>query len=310
MIGKMGKIPPKDYFSAKLKSDIIEKELSKKSTHIDLSSIQFNEWEYFKELDIQHKVWFKLFKLQNYKLSENLFSATGLSSGTLRTYLSRIRTYTKNADKSVTLKAFESIVFFTRNLVKLGVSPFPTPNNKLLDDSNLPEINVLVESGILNAIELDFVTNMLVKEKKMTPYEIVCSNYMKDLSSWRHKVPSFSENTLKAYINVCKRLKTGEPIYIKNKSLCMAFDKIHGTKTVKEIESKVTDKVTETIEKPSNIDIKLSGSVSNSSFGLIKGSNVIFESLSEDYINGYIHALRDSKVDLNAYKKIKISNLL
>lgn len=310
------RIPAKEWFQEVTKSSAIEKQLERQTTHIEINKKpQFDEYEFYNKLETENeKVWFKLYKLQYYRTDEKQFKGTKLAWPTIYTFTCYIRTITKgNKAVDTYCKNMIPVYDFVKRLKDLGVKPFDRyakqTNSRHLD------LKILLNSGKINQIEKDFINgaiNAMKVKQELNNHErcgfnknyqqIVVDNYKRPIREWRHLVPKYSDFTVKRYVTYCNKLASGDfsSTYL-NESLAEIFKNTYNIKpTNKSVKIKPV-KNNEVIQNNSNL---LSGS-----YGIMKDGKIIVTNDNEQFIEGYINALKDLKVDLSTYKSIKITQL-
>lgn len=99
--------------------------------------------------EIRENIWYKLFLLQNYTITEDMFIGSSLRWKSIKCYLSLVRSvYNNTFNENTKSKFTKSLVDYVRNLMNSGVEPYPTPSNV---KNKKVSINTLLKSNILNS---------------------------------------------------------------------------------------------------------------------------------------------------------------
>ena len=302
-------ISPKEWFDEQTKKDAIEKKLEHQTTHINLEKKPLvNEYNFYNELTSEReRIWFKLFKLQYYQVTDKQFKGAKVAWSTIYYFQCYIRTIT-NGKKSVETfcKNMLPVYTFVNKLKELNIQPFPRYAKQV--NSRHLELKVLLNSGKINQQERDFINSPISKTEdaharcgfNKSYQQIVIDNYKKPIKEWRHLVPKYSDFTVKRYVTYCNRLEKGDfsSTYL-NESLANLFKATYNVKPIKTANKTIPNKKVDIIPQVEN----------TYKYGIMKDNELVVTSDNEQFIEGYIMALKQLNIDLSAYKSIKITQL-
>lgn len=105
------------------------------------------------KLEIRENIWYKLYLLQNYKVSMNMFIGSTMRWKTIQLYQSFIRSiYKGKVDEYTTSAVYSpSLIKYIKGLMNTGMEPYPTL------DENITSVEQLLNEGLLNTNELRFI---------------------------------------------------------------------------------------------------------------------------------------------------------
>lgn len=99
--------------------------------------------------EILQNTWYKLYLLQNYNISMNMFKGATLRWSSIITYLTHIRAIYKGYKYKDPLS--KSLVTFIQGLIDSGTEPYPKVDEKVIT------IEQLIKSGVLTKREIDYI---------------------------------------------------------------------------------------------------------------------------------------------------------
>ncbi len=99
--------------------------------------------------DILYKTWYKLYMLQNYNISMDMFKGANLRWSSIITYLTHIRAIYKGYKYKDPMT--KSLVEYIQGLIDSGTEPYPKVQQ------NIITIEQLVKSGLLTKTEIDYI---------------------------------------------------------------------------------------------------------------------------------------------------------
>lgn len=106
--------------------------------------------------DIHENIWTKLYMLQNYDITMDMFKGSILRWSTLNTLLGYIRSYCNNSlNNEKILSNNKSMLRFIQGLMDSGTEPYPAPKtsqNKVLNKATL---NMLLRDNILTQYQIN-----------------------------------------------------------------------------------------------------------------------------------------------------------
>ena len=301
--------PPKEWFTEQVKKDAIEKKLEYQATHINLEKKPLvNEYDFYNELTSgKEKIWFKLFKLQHYRVTDQQFKGVEIAWSTICTFQCYVRTITSGKKSVETFcKGMIPVYTFVNKLKELNIQPFPRYAKQV--NSKYLELKVLLNSGKINQPEIDFIDSPISTVEgahircgfNKSYHRIVVDNYKKPIREWRHLVPKYSDYTVRRYVTHCNALEKGDFSSADlNESLTNLFKATYNVKPIKTVNKTITNKKVDIIPQAEN----------TYNYGIMKDNELIVTSDSEQFIEGYIAALKQLNIELSAYKSIKITQL-
>lgn len=99
--------------------------------------------------DILYKTWYKLYMLQNYNISMDMFKGANLRWSSIITYLTHIRAIYKGYKYKDPMT--KSLVEYIQGLMDSGTEPYPKVQK------NIITIEQLVKSGLLTKNEINYI---------------------------------------------------------------------------------------------------------------------------------------------------------
>ena len=237
-------LAPKEYFSDKYKKLELEKTMEYNKTHIIPTNYKknLNSNDFIKdETDSYKRLWFKLYKTQNYTVCPEMFvGITSITDYTIKEYQYCIRLI-ESAHKEgksisdISKHNIGGLEPYILSLKKQGIIPYPTV--KVQDSKKkYHKIKVLVDSGMLDVDEISFIYSPMqdickyakfVKTDEPKPekvselkrpsakqtegyHKIIAENYKLSHEEIAKLVPLYSDNTIKSYVRQCVLLETSQ----------------------------------------------------------------------------------------------------
>lgn len=90
-----------------------------------------NTYSRKEKIETRQNIWYKLYMLQNYSITMNMFIGSTIRWDSICTYLSQIRLIYKNNITKYTLDKYLSsgLVKYINGLMDSGIGPYPVPKN-------------------------------------------------------------------------------------------------------------------------------------------------------------------------------------
>lgn len=100
--------------------------------------------------NIKENTWTKLFMLQNYDITMDMFKGSTLRWSSLNTMLGYIRSYCNNSLTNPQILSYnKSMLQFIQGLMDSGTEPYPTPKTSQNKVLNKTTVNMLLRDNIL-----------------------------------------------------------------------------------------------------------------------------------------------------------------
>lgn len=100
---------------------------------------------------ILENIWYKLYMLQNYNITMDMFKGANLRWQSIITYLTYIRAIYKGHKYKDPFP--KTLLNYIQGLMDSGTEPYDLPNNKVKNIS----VNELIKSGILSKYQIDYI---------------------------------------------------------------------------------------------------------------------------------------------------------
>lgn len=105
------------------------------------------------EKQIVKDTWYKLYMLQNYNISMNMFKGANLRYSSILAYLTQIRAITKGYKYKYPIT--KSLVNYINDLIEHDVQPYP------VIDKSIVTIKELIDNGLLNEKDIKYIYNQV-----------------------------------------------------------------------------------------------------------------------------------------------------
>ena len=166
--------------------------------------------------EIRYNIWYKLFKLQNYRLSMNMFLGSTMRWTSIQTYLTMIREITQGKVDEYTTSAVysPSLIKYIKGLLDSGEEPYPELE-ELGKQKGLVSIVSLLNCGVLTPREVQFIySNVGVDDLEPDTSISTCRNVGQRKQS--QKMLNTSYNKITLFDDVFKNINHTNPIKQSN----------------------------------------------------------------------------------------------